>query len=176
MGELFKPIPVENPAAQPGLFRLRCVIDLQLATIAKYLRPAISTMQGSVLDVGAGQSPWRGWLPQTVSYQGIDIKNADEFGMAKGLQDIVYYDGTVMPFADAAFDNVLCIEVLEHAPDPQLLVSEMSRVLRNGGKIFLTVPWSARRHHIPYDFHRFTRERLIALFSDYTGTVDSSFF
>lgn len=166
MGELFKPIPVEIPVNHPRIFQLRCVIDLQLATIAKYLRPAISKIQGSVLDVGAGQSPWRGWLPQNASYQGIDIKNADEFGMTKGLQDVVYYDGTVMPFADATFDNVLCIEVLEHAPNPQLLVYEMSRVLKNGGNIFLTVPWSARRHHIPYDFHRFTRERLVNLFSD----------
>lgn len=166
VGEQFKPISVKNPADHPWLFKLRCVIDLQLATISKYLRPAISKIQGSVLDVGAGQSPWRGWLPQDISYQGIDIKTADEFGMTKGLPDVVYYDGNLMPFGDASFDNVICVEVLEHAPDPQLLLSEISRVLRNNGNIFLTVPWSARRHHIPHDFHRFTRERLASLFSD----------
>jgi len=165
MGELFKPISVKSPADHPWLFSLRCVVDLQLATISKYLRPAISTIQGDVLDVGAGQSPWRGWLPPDSRYQGIDIKHSNEFGMTAGLQDVVYYDGRLMPFADASFDHVICVEVLEHASDPQLLLSEISRVLKNNGKIFLTVPWSARRHHIPHDFHRFTRERLEALFS-----------
>jgi hypothetical protein len=28
----------------------------------------------------------------------------------------------------------------------------------------MTVPWSARRHHIPHDYHRFSRERLQQLF------------
>jgi SAM-dependent methyltransferase len=165
MGEQFKPISVKNPVDYPWLFSLRCVVDLQLATIAKHLRPAISTLQGNVLDVGAGLSPWRGWLGHGVRYQGIDIKHADEFGMATGLQDVVYYDGRHMPFDDASFDNVICVEVLEHAADPQLLLAEISRVLKDRGMIFLTVPWAARRHHIPYDFHRFTRERLEILFS-----------
>lgn len=126
----------------------------------------MAKIRGNVLDVGAGQSPWRNWLPQGTPYLGIDIKNADEFGMTKGLQDVVYYDGGLMPFDDASFDNVICVEVLEHVPDPQFFLSEISRILRNNGNIFLTVPWSARRHHIPHDFHRFTRERLMILFSD----------
>jgi SAM-dependent methyltransferase len=164
--ELFKPIAVKNPSDHPWLFKLRCVVDLQLFTISKYLRPAILNIHGSVLDVGAGQSPWRSWLPQGTCYQGIDVKNSGEFGMTEGLQDVVYYDGNLMPFSDASFDNVICVEVLEHASDPPLLISEIARVLKHQGSVFLTVPWSARRHHIPYDFHRFSRERLATLFSD----------
>ena len=164
MIETFKPIAVKDPTDNPWLFKLRCILDLQLATIARYLRPALSTIQGTVLDVGAGQSPWRGWLPQNIVYQGIDISNSKEFGMINDSKEMVYYDGTIMPFDNCSFDNVLCIEVLEHALDPEFLLSETARVLRKNGKIFLTVPWSARRHHIPYDFHRFTRERLINIF------------
>ncbi|MFM8331954.1 MAG: class I SAM-dependent methyltransferase [Candidatus Methylumidiphilus sp.] len=164
--ELFKPIAVQNPLDHPWLFKLRCVVDLQLSTISKYLRPAILNIHGSVLDVGAGQSPWRGWLPRDTRYQGIDVKNAGEFGMTEGLRDVVYYDGNLMPFSDSSFDNVICVEVLEHASNPQLLISEIARVLKHEGNVFLTVPWSARRHHIPHDFHRFTRERLATLFSE----------
>lgn len=164
--ESFQPISVKSPAASPLLFRLRCLIDLQLGTIVNYLRPALAQVTGRVLDVGAGQSPWRAWLPAQTSYQGIDVGHANEFGMEGNVPDVVYYDGRIMPFADGAFDCVLCIEVLEHSQDPQLLVSEIRRVIKPAGLLLLTVPWSARQHHLPHDYHRFTRERLRDLFSE----------
>jgi SAM-dependent methyltransferase len=163
--EGFQPIAVTSPASHPFLFRLRCLVDLQLGTIVKKLRPALTQVTGKVLDVGAGQSPWRAWLPVATSYQGIDVGYADAFGMDSNRTDIVYYDGRVMPFADATFDCVLCIEVLEHSEDPQLLVAEIARVLRPEGTVLLTVPWSARLHHLPHDYHRFTRMRLQHLFT-----------
>ena len=158
--ERFQPIAVGSPLRQPALFALRCVVDVQLATIARPLKPALQAMRGSVLDVGAGLSPWRDWLDSGVRYQGIDVGNADEFGMVDCRNELLYYDGKNMPLQSASFDAVFCIEVLEHASDPQLLLSEIARVLRPQGKLVLTVPWSARRHHIPHDYHRFTRERL----------------
>jgi SAM-dependent methyltransferase len=161
--EGFKPIAVTGPARHPALFALRCVIDVQLATIARPLRPAIRSLRGKVLDVGAGQSPWRDWLPPGAAYHGIDVGHADEFGMMGEQPDVEYYDGYIMPLPNDDFDAALCIEVLEHAPDPSLLLAEVARVLRPGGTLILTVPWSARRHHIPHDYHRFTRERLAVL-------------
>ncbi|MCG2593050.1 class I SAM-dependent methyltransferase [Ramlibacter sp. XY19] len=158
--EGFKPVPVVIPGAAPWKFALRCVVDLQLATIVRALRPALAQLPpGVVLDVGAGQSPWRGWLPAHCRYMGLDVANAGDFGMAHG-DDITYYDGKHIPFADQSFDAALCIEVLEHAEDPEGLLAEIARVLKPGATLLMTVPWSARRHHIPHDFHRFTSERL----------------
>jgi len=161
--EGFQPIAVKSPTDHPFLFRLRCLVDLQLGTIVKSLRPALAQVTGSVLDVGAGQSPWRAWLPATTSYQGIDVGYANEFLMGSNRPDIIYYDGRLMPLGDATFDCVLCIEVLEHSEDPKLLITKIARVLMPQGTLLLTVPWSARRHHLPHDYHRFTRERLQAL-------------
>lgn len=161
--EAVKPISVKSPTDHPILFTLRCLVDLQLGTIVRHLRPALAQLTGNVLDVGAGASPWRDWLPKTTSYQGIDIGNAHEFGMERDRPDIVYYDGGTMPFGDHSFDCVLCIEVAEHTEDPQFLISEIARVLRPEGTLLLTVPWSARQHHLPHDYHRFTRERLRVL-------------
>ena len=42
-----------------------------------------------------------------------------------------------LPLADAAFDRVLCHNVLECLPDPGALVSEAVRVLRPGGRLVL---------------------------------------
>lgn len=161
--EAFQPISVKPPSDNPLLFRIRCYVDLQLGTIVKYLRPAMSGLRGRVLDVGAGESPWKEWLPPQCQYQGIDVSNADEYGMAADRQDVVYYDGDVIPFPDASFDGAICIEVLEHVERPDEFVAEIARVLKGNAILLLTVPWSARRHHIPHDYHRFTRERIGAL-------------
>ncbi|QCP50766.1 class I SAM-dependent methyltransferase [Trinickia violacea] len=166
MQERFQPIAVTSPCQHPWLFKLRCLVDVQLGSIVKHLRPALSRLRGRVLDVGAGESPWRDWLPRGTTYQGIDIGNAADFGMSGGRNDIKYYDGTRIPFDDAEFDSAICIEVLEHAQNPELLLREIARVLKEQGVLLLTVPWSARRHHIPYDYHRFTRERLQILIGE----------
>jgi 2-polyprenyl-3-methyl-5-hydroxy-6-metoxy-1,4-benzoquinol methylase len=157
--ESFKPISVKPPSSNPTLFWLRCQVDLQLGSIAKPLRPAMAALRGDVLDVGAGESPWREWLPQGTAYHGVDVANADDYGMRK-QHDVIYYDGKTLPFQAARFDGAICIEVLEHVEGPEAFMAELARVLKPRSTLLLTVPWSTRRHHIPHDYHRFTRERL----------------
>jgi ubiquinone/menaquinone biosynthesis C-methylase UbiE len=48
--------------------------------------------------------------------------------------------GGRLPFADNEFDLVLCTETLEHVHDVQLLLSEVRRVLRPGGRLAVTTP------------------------------------
>ena len=45
-----------------------------------------------------------------------------------------------LPFADSAFDLVLCAETIEHVRDVQSLLSEIGRVLGPGGRVALTTP------------------------------------
>ena len=49
-------------------------------------------------------------------------------------------DALALPFADATFDRVICSEVLEHIPEDLGAMSELSRVLRPGGTMAVTVP------------------------------------
>ena len=147
--EIQQPVPVSS-----RMLSLRCLADLQLATIVQMLKPELRRLSGRVLDVGAGEAPWRQWLPERTSYTGLDVDVAAEFGMSGEIADIVYYDGTTMPFDGGSFSAALCIEVMEHAAEPELLAGEMARVLEPGGKLLLSVPWSAREHHVPYDYHR----------------------
>jgi SAM-dependent methyltransferase/putative flippase GtrA len=169
--EQLRPIAVRPPTEQPFLFALRCVVDLQLKTIARPMRRALAQMPGGeVLDVGAGHAPWRGWMPERCRYVGVDIDAASHFGMGPRPANVRYYDGRNMPFADGQFTAAICIEVLEHAEDPEGLLNEIARVLKPGGVLLLTTPWSARRHHIPYDFHRFSRERLSRMLASHGFT------
>ena len=163
--ETFKPVPVDPGSGRFALlkFRLRSWADLQLLTCIRFITAHQALLSGKVLDVGCGQMPFRHLLPEDAQYTGLDIPAADSFGMDKN-PDVVEFDGTAIPFPDNHFDAVICTEVLEHAVAPEALIAEMHRVLRPGGSLVLTVPFAARVHHIPYDFHRFTRYALAQMF------------
>jgi SAM-dependent methyltransferase len=170
--EAFQPIAVRAPNENWALFWVRCLLDLQLLTIFRFLVKPLSLCRGRILDVGAGESPWRGLLSSSVDYTGIDIDSSCEFGMRQ-QSGITYYDGKRLPYDEGAFDYVLCTEVLEHVINPTAFLIDLKRVLRQGGVLILTVPWSARIHHIPYDYSRFTRFGLAALLESVGFTVVS---
>ena len=63
-------------------------------------------------------------------------------------------DLTRLPYADSAFDCIVCGWVLEHLPDPRSGLRELARVLQPGGKLLLlctedtfTGRWCARLWH-----------------------------
>ena len=68
----------------------------------------------------------------------------------------VLYDGHTLPFADESFDTLLNIQVLEHTPEPQALLTEMARVLKRDGLLILSVPFCFRLHEEPHDYFRYT--------------------
>lgn len=170
--EEFKPIPIRFESGRFGRlkFFLRMGADLQLLTCWRFLAPHLRAFRGDVLDVGCGEMPFRNFLNENTRYTPLDIPAADTFGMGDHA-DIVHFDGRRIPFPDESFENILCTEVLEHAADPVELIAEMKRVLRPGGTILVTVPFSARVHHSPNDYHRFTNHCLERMFSSFSDVV-----
>ena len=61
-----------------------------------------------------------------------------------------------LPFKKDFFDNIICFEVLEHTFNYNNLVKEMHRVLKIDGTLYLSVPFAAKFHFIPWDFFRYT--------------------
>ena len=49
-------------------------------------------------------------------------------------------DGQRLPFPDATFDRIIAAEVMEHIPDDEAAAAELSRVLKPGGTLAVTVP------------------------------------
>lgn len=49
-------------------------------------------------------------------------------------------DGYDLPFADASFEVVLLIAVLEHTREPWRVLAEARRVLKPGGRVVMVVP------------------------------------
>jgi len=89
----------------------------------------------SVLDIGARDGGLGDWLPASTRYQGLDI--APEFASDR----VIIRDVSLgLPFPDASFDFVFCIEVMEHVPNPFAALTEIRRVLRPDGVLVLSVP------------------------------------
>jgi SAM-dependent methyltransferase len=62
-----------------------------------------------------------------------EVRTDDEAGVVQG-------DALHLPFADGSFDRVIAAEVLEHIPEDNSAMAELSRVLRPGGTMAVTVP------------------------------------
>ncbi len=102
---------------------------------AKAARLARVAPGAAVLEIGCRDGGLRRFLPPDICYQGMDI--APEFA----APDILIRDvSDGLPFPDASYDNVFCIEVLEHVPNPFGALGEIRRVLKSGGVLTLSVP------------------------------------
>jgi SAM-dependent methyltransferase len=106
-------------------------------------------LRGAILDVGCGMRPYRALLTEASTYVGLDSNPSLE-------PDVV---GSVLrlPFENGSFDGVLCNEVLEHVPTPTRALEELHRVLRRGGRLYVTVPQAWGLHYEPDDYYRYTR-------------------
>ena len=96
------------------------------------------------LDVGTGN----GYLPKIarpklngVRITGTDFAhNAIRSASALDARIVNDIDESGLPFAEASFDFISCLEVIEHLIFPAKALSEMHRVLKPGGHLVVTVP------------------------------------
>jgi SAM-dependent methyltransferase len=109
-----------------------------------------------VLDVGCGDRPYEHLLAGAAEIVGFDMPgnaHADLHG-----------DIEAIPVEDASFDVVLCLQVLEHVPDPPAAVRELRRVVRPGGRVLASTHGVYPYHPNPDDLWRWTHAGLERLF------------
>lgn len=107
-----------------------------------------------VLDVAAGTCPYKDLFVKCV-YKTQDFVrlNSDQNRNRQAYGAIDYVcDVTEIPVPDQSFDIVLCTEALEHVPDPQAVIKEISRLLKFGGRVILTAPLGSGLHQEPFHF------------------------
>lgn len=54
--------------------------------------------------------------------------------------DVHQLDGGTTPFADAAFDQIVIVDFLEHISHDREFVRELARILKPGGRLIVNVP------------------------------------
>ena len=115
----------------------------------------------TVIDAGAGECQYKPLFSHT-KYLAVDLCVGDDhwdfsrIDINAPLHDI--------PLPDNVADVIVCTEVLEHVPNPHQVITEFSRLMKVGGALYVSVPFSAREHQIPYDFFRYTQYGLRHLF------------
>jgi ubiquinone/menaquinone biosynthesis C-methylase UbiE len=107
-----------------------------------------------VLDVGAGTAPYKA-LFSHCKYETQDFVQYEGYKGSEGQYAPIDYvsDITAIPVPDASFDVILCTEVLEHVPYPIESLKEMARIVKPGGRLFITAPLGSGLHQEPYHFY-----------------------
>jgi SAM-dependent methyltransferase len=97
--------------------------------------------QPRILDVGCGTGANLQMLSQFGAAEGVDVSSdALDFCRSRGLTRVKQGAAEHLPFADAAFDLVTGLDVVEHLDDDIAGLREMRRVLRPAGRVVLFVP------------------------------------
>jgi SAM-dependent methyltransferase len=140
---------------------------------------------GRVLDLGSGDGTFAAQLAaQGGQVTGMDPSPA-ALARARAAHPNLEFlapaaDGR-LPFADASFDLVTCVNVLQHVADTQSLLSEARRALAPGGLLAVAVPFHGRlrnvlvalgsfeRHHDPLapELRFYTARSLRTLLQDF---------
>jgi len=84
-----------------------------------------------------------------VDISSVGIRQASSFAK-KNLSPyctcgFIVCSATHLPFLDSLFSKITLIAVLEHIPNDQVVISEISRICKNKGRVLITVPNSYRR-------------------------------
>ncbi|HEY9696876.1 MAG TPA: class I SAM-dependent methyltransferase [Trichocoleus sp.] len=124
---------MNEPLLEPVLRRWR------LRQVMPWIPPG-----AKLLDIGCGRSATflRTISPHIRQGVGVDFKVEPIQGQnIETIQLKLAYD---LPFEDSSFDVVTMLAVLEHIEHEKAILLEVQRVLRDGGKLILTVPsvWS----------------------------------
>jgi SAM-dependent methyltransferase len=105
----------------------------------------------TMLDVacGAGGPALRIAATTGCSVVGIDVHEqavatASSLAAQRGLADRVQFRAAdaagALPFSDASFDVISCIDAINHFPERPRVVAEWTRLLKPGGRLLFTDP------------------------------------
>ncbi len=113
---------------------------------------SISLMRGDVIDIGGKRQnklgDFRPPMLQVKSWQYLNIDSSTNPDYSCNAESI--------PVDDCYFDVAVMSEVLEHIENPEMVLKETFRILREGGALILSVPFLFPFHADPNDFQRFT--------------------
>lgn len=128
----------------------------RIYSIIKYFRREIKKRGGrdfNVLDIGCGRGyidfKLKGSVSKDYNLQvigidsykpAIDFANTRKKYLHRDDCDFELMDASNLRFENDSFDIVMCLELLEHIKEPQIVIKEMYRVLKKGGFAIISTP------------------------------------
>jgi SAM-dependent methyltransferase len=117
------------------------------------LKSFVDSAEGLVLNIGSGNSIRRDGV---LNVDMMDYENVD-----------IVCDIHALPFKDNSVDAIMSVAVLEHVREPWLVVCEIHRVLKPGGRVFAAIPFMQPFHASPHDYQRYTLPGIEYLHRDF---------
>lgn len=145
-----------------------------------YLKQRMPAVSGPVIEIGSkdygNTASFRDFYASN-EYVGIDMeagKNVDfVVDLTKGTGEL----------PTEHFALAICCSVLEHVNRPWVFAEHLTRILRPGGVLYISVPWVWRYHPYPDDYFRFSWRGIMELFPEfdwgqmcYSTNVPGEFF
>lgn len=119
------------------------VVHLDRLRKARMIEAIVSDHRGTpvanldILDIGSGNGDISEYLALQNSVTSVDISDQRR---GQGEASFVLVDSEELPFPDGAFDVVLSHHVIEHVPNQEHHLSEIRRVVRREGLVYLATP------------------------------------
>jgi SAM-dependent methyltransferase len=142
--------------ASPGSASLRVPDYWWYRSRSRLLRRAIGSfaVAGRAVDVGSADGPSVPWL------SAIPL-DRDPSGLRTGI----CADALHLPFRASSLDGVYAFDVIEHFPDDAVILAELRRVLRRGGRLLVAVPayqWAWSQFDVTAGhYRRYSKRRIV---------------
>lgn len=123
--------------------------------------------EGPFLEIGAkdyGSTVNLRSLFPGETYVGIDMQ--DGKGVDRVLDLTSPFEEIDAALQGQRFGAIFCLSVLEHCAQPFLMAGNITKLLRPGGCLYVSVPHAWKFHGYPSDYWRFTHEGVRKLFPD----------
>jgi SAM-dependent methyltransferase len=138
--------------------------------LIKNIKSMANEIDGLTLDIGCGNKPYEHYFKST-NYLGVDVQTS--IHNVNTFADF-FYNGKTIPVKNNQIDSIVCNQVFEHVFEPQILLSEISRVLKLDGKLLITLPFVWDEHEQPYDYARYSSYGIHYLLKKYGFEVITS--
>lgn len=121
-------------------------------------------LHGRVLDIGCGLGTRTFLATKNCEIIGIDFSwVAVDYATKHFGSKFCVTNALMMPFGDQTFDNSFLLATIEHVRDLKALISEISRILKPSGKLFVSVTQEDYHGHVSH-VHKFTKASLVSVF------------
>ena len=114
------------------------------------------TFSGDVLDIGGKKHNKRGSFIPPVR----NVRNWKYLNVDNTTNPDFCCNADSIPVKDCSFDIVLMCEIIEHLEKPIDAIIEARRVLKDGGKLILSIPFLYAIHGDPDDYQRWTPSKI----------------
>jgi 2-polyprenyl-3-methyl-5-hydroxy-6-metoxy-1,4-benzoquinol methylase len=105
----------------------------------------------NILEIGCGRGGFSCWMASqpftphrifATDFSRAAVEKGERAARLLNLDGIEWQVGDIQAIGhrEASFDTVVSCETIEHVPDPRQALAELARVLKPGGRLFLTTP------------------------------------